>query len=338
MLRSVFCERRLSALCLALVLALSCCAALSEGWEDEDLWPDPWAEPLDPDSPEVLERLKQGLPTGLDCPHEFYSGQDRSDWGSDWELVDGVLYDTALHALLAYPNDKTDTEYHVEPGTLYIAAGALQYNFSLKEIWLPEGLLVIGRYSLCGQSDMENNAAIRTVHVPSSVELIASPVGSAMYSMGCGHPLFDIPEGHPRYRNADGLLIDTVRGEVLFCADREEFFEVTVPDGVRSIAPFAFSGAFGCVRVRLPEGLETIGRYAFSIAFNLGELNIPSTVTAIGEETFTHTGENYIWGELYPNLPASVSLPEQCVITVAPGAYFPDPETLDTPARIVFME
>ena len=309
----------------------------------EDLYDDVYPEeeevlePLGPDSDENLSRFEQGLPTGL-WYSELLADESREVWGTFWEVNDGVLYDTRFHALLWYPDDKTDAVYEVLPGTLYIAAGALGANPCLREIILPDGLKVIGQASLCGFIGIDGGSVISRVRVPASVELIASPVGSCVYSMGCSHPYFEIAQGNARYRNEGPLLIDTVNSEVLFCAEQEEAFEVTVPEGIRSDAPYAFSGAYHCFRVTLPEGLESIGAYAFESAFFLSRLNIPSTVTRIGEEAFTHMGG------AYPDLSdpdrelsaaAGFEVPDGAVITLAANA--PPFEEEQYPEYAAFM-
>ena len=306
-----------------LLCAVLPCAATAEDNAWDDVAEETGMEPLGPDDEKNLARFEQGLPTGLRYEN-LLADEDRKIWSDSWQLIDGVLYDTRFHALLWYTNEKTDMVYEVLPGTLYIAADALGPNPYLQEIILPEGLKVIGRQALCGFIGIDAGSVIRRVRVPASVELIASPVGSCVYSMGCSHPCFEIEEGNARYKNEGPLLIDAVRCEVLFCADGGTPFEVNVPEGIRSIAPYAFSGAYHCVRVNLPEGLESIGDYAFSCCYDLMAVNIPSTVIHVGEEAFSYMGETYggFSGdelERIENLGFELP-PEDPVITIAAGA------------------
>ena len=75
--------------------------------------------------------------------------------------------------------------------------------------------------------------------------------------------------------------------------------ELTVPEGVKVIAPFAFGNmtayestsqkAFTDMPyydITLPEGLETIEKYAFAFSSRLCHINIPESVQTIGDYAF----------------------------------------------------
>lgn len=64
---------------------------------------------------------------------------------------------------------------------------------------------------------------------------------------------------------------------------------VTVPDGVRTIAPGAFSYNTSVQEIVLPEGLEAIGDNAFVHCYSLGKIYIPSSVSHIGAGAFDDT-------------------------------------------------
>ena len=125
----------------------------------EDLYDDVYPEeeevlePLGPDSDENLSRFEQGLPTGL-WYSELLADESREVWGTFWEVNDGVLYDTRFHALLWYPDDKTDAVYEVLPGTLYIAAGALGAAGQVVAVHMGAvGVLVLGVAGLEARED-----------------------------------------------------------------------------------------------------------------------------------------------------------------------------------------
>ena len=62
--------------------------------------------------------------------------------------------------------------------------------------------------------------------------------------------------------------------------------EVTVPEGVRRIAPSAFYRCGSLRAIRLPEGLEEIGEHAFDTCTGLEEIELPESVTEIGPHAF----------------------------------------------------
>ena len=102
-----------------------------------------------------------------------------------------------------------------------------------------------------------------------------------------------------------------INDDVLYYA---EGTELTVPEGVKVIAPFAFGNltayestsknVFTDVPyydIVLPEGLETIEKYAFAFSSRLCHINIPESVQTIGDYAFFSC----------PNL-EEISLSENC--------------------------
>lgn len=66
----------------------------------------------------------------------------------------------------------------------------------------------------------------------------------------------------------------------------EEITSITVPEGVKNIGNYTFSGCYGLTSVTIPEGVTSIGSYAFSDCSSLTTVNIPSSVTSIGNSAF----------------------------------------------------
>lgn len=64
--------------------------------------------------------------------------------------------------------------------------------------------------------------------------------------------------------------------------------EVTVADGVETIAAEAFKWNDKVEKVHLPDGVKTIGPYAFCGCEHLREVNIPDSVEEIGEFAFSN--------------------------------------------------
>ena len=65
--------------------------------------------------------------------------------------------------------------------------------------------------------------------------------------------------------------------------------EVTIPDGVTGIAPYAFAGDDELTDVTIPEGVTSIGKWAFSDCRNLNSITIPASVNEIGIMCFMYT-------------------------------------------------
>lgn len=62
--------------------------------------------------------------------------------------------------------------------------------------------------------------------------------------------------------------------------------EVTIPEGVTSIAPGAFQNNLSLISVILPDGLDSIGDSAFDGCENLKYINYPDSLVSIGGKAF----------------------------------------------------
>lgn len=67
----------------------------------------------------------------------------------------------------------------------------------------------------------------------------------------------------------------------------EPHVKITIPDGVKEIAPYVFSNNRRIRSVVLPAGLRKIGHHAFA-STNISEVNIPASVEDIGFDAFAN--------------------------------------------------
>lgn len=67
----------------------------------------------------------------------------------------------------------------------------------------------------------------------------------------------------------------------------EPHVKITIPDGVKEIAPYAFSNDRRIRSVVLPAGLRKIGHHAFA-STSISEVNIPASVEDIGRDAFAN--------------------------------------------------
>lgn len=133
-----------------------------------------------------------------------------------------------------------------------ISGSTLQYNYYLTHLMLPsslteiEQLNFIGLYGLQSLTIAEDNAA------------------------------FKLDE-------TNGLLMTADGTRLLHCfSDIVPAEEIILPEGVKTVDPFAFHYDYDVKRIVLPEGVETIGAMAFAMCPNLTEIVIPASVTDIG--------------------------------------------------------
>lgn len=133
-----------------------------------------------------------------------------------------------------------------------ISGSALQYNYYLTHLTLPsslteiEQLNFIGLYGLQSLTLAEDNAAFKLDEM-------------------------------------NGLLMTADGTRLLHCfSDIVPAEEIILPEGLKTVDPFAFHYDYDVKRVVLPEGVETIGAMAFAMCPNLTEIVIPASVTNIG--------------------------------------------------------
>lgn len=143
-------------------------------------------------------------------------------------------------------------DFDLPQGLKKISGSALQYNYYLTHLTLPsslteiEQLNFIGLYGLQSLTLAEDNAA------------------------------FKLDE-------TNGLLMTADGTRLLRCfSDIVPQTEITLPDGVKTIDPFAFHYDYDVRKIILPEGVETIGAMAFAMCPNLTEIVVPASVVDIG--------------------------------------------------------
>lgn len=67
----------------------------------------------------------------------------------------------------------------------------------------------------------------------------------------------------------------------------KEIVDLVIPNGVKILKPYAFSGFADITSVSIPTSVTSIGKYAFYWCNSLSSITIPNTVTSIGECAFS---------------------------------------------------
>lgn len=152
---------------------------------------------------------------------------------------------------------------------------ALESCYSLMDFELPKGLKTIGAGAL--------QAIFYLTHltIPAGV----TDIEQMNFLMMHGLEEVSVAEGSTSftYDAENGLLMTADKARLLHC-----FFhlapqkEIILPEGMKTIDPFAFHYDVTVEKIVLPEGAETIGLLAFGICPKLTEIVIPQSVTAIG--------------------------------------------------------
>lgn len=176
---------------------------------------------------------------------------------------------------LCFSGDNYLLSLTLPDGLAELSHGALESCYSLMDFELPKGLKTIGAGAL--------QAIFYLTHltIPAGV----TDIEQMNFLMMHGLEEVSVAEGSTSftYDAENGLLMTADKARLLHC-----FFhlapqkEIILPEGMKTIDPFAFHYDVTVEKIVLPEGAETIGLLAFGICPKLTEIVIPQSVTAIG--------------------------------------------------------
>ena len=191
--------------------------------------------------------------------------------------MDGILFSGDSTALYRYPSARTDTSFAVPHYVRRLGDDAFLNCIRLRRVSLPDGLREIGVGAFHGCQ------SLNALRLPGQVRLVSNPFAWCPVLTQ-----FELDSTNPYYRieTSNWALLST-DGDTLFYKGLQEPI-ITVPEGVRCLAPYAFAYNFRCFEVHLPEGLEEIGDMAFLSNHNLEQVTVPSTLRRIGEYAFAY--------------------------------------------------
>ena len=172
------------------------------------------------------------------------------------------------------------SDFTVEDGVL------LRYTGSAASVNVPDGVYAIG------DGAFEGNTAVKTVNLPSTVYTVGNRAfyhcsslttvtGSAVTSVGV-FAFNDTP--YFEHSTAEFFTL----GSCLLWYNGTEA-RVTLPEGIVSIAPFAFLRYEGLTAFSAPSGLVSVGEGAFYECKALSSVSLPATVSYIGASAFDRT-------------------------------------------------
>jgi len=169
-------------------------------------------------------------------------------------------------AAQGFYNDHTLENYKVPGGITRIGDFAYARS-SMTSLEIPQGVISIGYGAFYHCDNLES------VSIPSSVaEIEAYAFSNTPY---LNDFLKDTSKG-PFLIVGDGILL----------AYNGRYSEVQIPEGVKTIAPGAFSKHGEMYSVVLPSSLVTIGEDAFSECVNLAKVTGGENVISIGDRAF----------------------------------------------------
>lgn len=146
-----------------------------------------------------------------------------------------------------------------------IGQGAFEENQTLTSVTLPKSVMKIEERAF------KNCQYLQTLTMTDNIMEIGREalLGTAWYD---SQPDGEIDIGHCCY---------TYKG------DMSENTDLTVKDGIKGIAEYAFTDCKNLAEIRLPESIVHIGKGAFQNCENLKHIDIPSGITEIDSFTFS---------------------------------------------------
>ena len=200
--------------------------------------------------------------------------------GTGWyeNQPDGLVY--IGNVLYKYKGEMPDnTHLTIKDGTVGIANAAFYGQSSLSSITIPKSMKYIGVsdfqvseyvhspfYSMQGKPGLSNSDVFTGCSGLASVKISdLSSWLSIEFDDNSSNPL---SYAHHLYLNEDELT------------------ELIIPNNIKSINNFVFTGCSGLTSVTIPAGVTAIGYSAFYSCIGLSSINIPSSVTSIGYSAF----------------------------------------------------
>ncbi|WP_018592463.1 leucine-rich repeat protein [Terrisporobacter glycolicus] len=191
------------------------------------------------------------------------------------------------------------TSVEIPKGVTNIEDYAFSGCSSLTSIEIPEGVTIIGAciFDRCSSltsieipdsvtsidsSSFYRCSSLTNIKIPQGVTSIK---GDVLFSE-CDNLLsINVDENNQVYKSIDGILYSKNGKELIVVPQRKT--NVTIAQGVTSIADYAFSECSSLTSVEIPKGVTSIGESAFSGCSSLKSVEIPEGVTSIGYYAFS---------------------------------------------------
>jgi len=161
----------------------------------------------------------------------------------------------------------------IPDGVVNIAQFAFIGCDNLTSITFPESLNVIEyrAYWTC--------SGLTSITIPKSVECIDQQAFGYCYNLRTVS--VDNENAHYDSRDNCNAIIETKTNTII-----RGTAQTVIPEDVKVIGDFAFSGCLPMKNYNIPEGVTSIGNYAFCQCNNLVSIHIPQSVNTIGEYAF----------------------------------------------------
>lgn len=180
--------------------------------------------------------------------------------------------------------------------TKKIEAQAFFFSEKLENISIPDDCRSIGweSFSACGLisvniprnvSFIDKLAFNRCIYqeklnIPS--ETVTIPYG--IFKFLSGLSFIDVDVNSACFTSIDGVLYDKSVSELIACPRLKD--EITIPDGIQTISPFAFYSCQNLRVINMPNSITMLGEAGFWGCNSLTDINFSDNITFIDDNAF----------------------------------------------------
>ncbi len=187
--------------------------------------------------------------------------------------LEKISYKSDVPALAS----KTDFQYRAQNNKIFIT----KYLGTVKKIIIPETIDNLPVFAISAKAF--SDSGITYVKLPASLGALASNSFNECDSL----LRIDVDDNNPYYCSVDGVVYSKDRTILkAFPAGRGGDF--TIPNGVTTVANFAFYRCYQVENINMYNTVTSIGERAFSFCWNLKSVRFSDRLETIGALAFSH--------------------------------------------------
>ncbi len=151
-----------------------------------------------------------------------------------------------------------------------------RYNGSSEDVVIPEGVTEIKSLAFAIRR-------VKSITFSQSVQKIDSTA-----FLLCNHfREINVPESNEYFTSVDGVLFDKNKTTIVFYPPYKTDESYTIPEGVTTIAEYAFDSSLYLTTISIPDSVTKICKHAFSGANKITKITLPERVKELDGTSFS---------------------------------------------------